>query len=92
LSIDNEPQWQINNINGSIDSDLGDTGGSDEIKLEINFPSLDSENQQGTEDRSSPNAGDRGDDKSGPQKLSDENTQELSQEDIELLRKLTIKE
>ncbi len=71
---------------------MGDTGGSDEIKLEINFPSLDSENQQGTEDRSSPNAEDRGDDKSGPQKLSDENTQELSQEDIELLRKLTIKE
>jgi serine/threonine-protein kinase len=96
LKIEETPQKLDNNAaqtsrptaqTGSDDS------GSDEIKLEINFPVLEDEGQKNGKEAEKKDAVQNRDNQIDTQrKFCEENTQVLTEEEIEQLRKLTIKD
>jgi hypothetical protein len=91
LKIDQIPQKLENN-----DADKNQPNaqtGSDEIKLEINFSNLQDKGQKNGKEAQVKDAVQNRDNQIDPQrKFSEENTQVLTEEEIEQLRKLTIKD
>jgi len=89
LNIDHKPQQLDNNV--EISTPTTKTG-SDEIKLEISLPGLKDESQGGGSvvKESLSHKDNQIDD--AEKKFSEEDTQDLTEEDIEQLRKLTIKD
>jgi len=89
LNIDHKPQQLDNNV--EISTPTTKTG-SDEIKLEISLPGLKDESQGGGSvvKETLSHKDNQIDD--AEKKFSEEDTQILTEEDIEQLRKLTIKD
>jgi hypothetical protein len=91
LSVESEPSPQISN---DVETGVAasDSGG-DEIKLEISLPQLENNDQKSTKEPGLKDSVSEKSSSTDPQKkLSEDNTQELSLEEMEKLRKLTIKE